>query len=295
MERSRKMKLVPNQVSRTVTRKALIVRKNSPQLFFISGITGVVASTVLACRATLRLDKTIHEIRVDLDDVKSRKDPEFEGSYITEDDYIRALTYTYTKSAFKLAQLYGPSILLGGLSIAALATSHTQLQRRNTALAATLTALSKAFDEYRIRVTKEIGEERETEIYRDVQEREIEINGQKEIVRSPGPDGFSPYARCFDESSRTFEKNAEINHVFLKCQQSYANQRLHARGHVFLNEVYDDLGLEHTKAGAVVGWVRDGDGDNYISFGLDRVCQLDYYEPRIWLDFNVDGPILDLI
>lgn len=285
------MKFVPSTITRSVSRKSLVLKKNSPQIFFVGGVTGVLASAVLACRATLRLEKTVHEIKTELQDVKEASSL----NKLNEEEYIRNLTYVYTKSAVKLARLYGPSVLLGGVSIATLATSHTQLRRRNAALTFTLAAVSKAFDEYRIRMAEELGEERELEIYRDVRERELEVDGKKEIVRSPGPDGYSPYARIFDESSRAFEKNAEINHVFIKLQQNYANQRLHARGHVFLNEVYDSLGLEHTKAGAVVGWVRNGKGDNFVDFGLGQICQRDYYEPRIWLDFNVDGPILDLI
>lgn len=288
------MKLVPITVSRSISRQALLARKHSPQIFFVGGVTGVVASAVLACRATLKLEKVAHEIKTELADVKESKES-IESTNYTEEQYIRDLTYVYVKSSVKLAKLYGPSILLGGASIAALATSHTQLRRRNAALTVTLAAVSKAFDEYRIRIAEEIGEEREIEIYRDVREREIEIDGKKEIVKSPGPDGYSIYARIFDENSRAFEKNAEINHVFIKLQQNYANQRLHARGHLFLNEVYDSLGLEHTKAGAIVGWVRDGNGDNFVDFGLNQICQLDYYEPRIWLDFNVDGDILDRI
>lgn len=287
------MKFVPNAVSRKVNRQALIIKKNSPGIFFVGGIAGILGSTVMACRATLKLDKTMHEIRTDLEDIKTKKS--HNDHYVREEDYIRDLTFVYTQSAFKLAKLYGPSILLGGASIAALTVSHNQLQRRNAALSYTLAAVSKAFDEYRVRVAEEIGEKKELEIYRDVQAHEVEINGQKELVKTTGPNGFSIYARCFDESSHQFEKNAEQNHIFLKLQQSVANQRLKQKGHLFLNDVYDALGFEDSQAGAVVGWLWDGDGDNYIDFGLNQSCLDDYYEPRIWVDFNVDGVIYDKI
>jgi hypothetical protein len=87
--------------------------------------------------------------------------------------------------------------------------------------------------------------------------------------------------------------------MFIRSQQNYANDLLNARGHVFLNEVYDMLGIERTSAGAVVGWVR-GNGDNEIDFGVlndlhsgQRFINGD--ERSVLLDFNVDGVVYDLI
>lgn len=77
-----------------------------------------------------------------------------------------------------------------------------------------------------------------------------------------------------------------------------ANDRLHARGHLFLNEVYEALGLPHTQAGAVVGWVV-GNGDNFVDFGLyTGEAARDFVNGRegsILLDFNVDGIVYDKI
>jgi hypothetical protein len=75
---------------------------------------------------------------------------------------------------------------------------------------------------------------------------------------------------------------------------------LRVRGHVFLNEVYDALGIERTKAGSVVGWVMGEGRANSIDFGLydgrERArAFVNGYERTIILDFNVDGVIYDLI
>jgi hypothetical protein len=86
--------------------------------------------------------------------------------------------------------------------------------------------------------------------------------------------------------------------MFLQCQQNYFNQQLKARGHVFLNEIYDAIGLERSKAGTIVGWVTDGNGDGYIDFGMFEDASrrfINGIEPSILLDFNVDGVIYDLI
>ena len=92
--------------------------------------------------------------------------------------------------------------------------------------------------------------------------------------------------------------------MFLFKQQNYANDTLKARGYLFLNEVYDMLGIPRTKAGQVVGWIYDEKhpiGDNFVDFGIVDVNNersrafMNGYERSIILDFNVDGNILDLI
>ena len=92
--------------------------------------------------------------------------------------------------------------------------------------------------------------------------------------------------------------------MFLKQQMNYANDVLKKRGYVFLNEVYEMLGIPKTKAGKIVGWIYDEKnpiGDNFIDFGIyneNREKNRDFvngYERVILLDFNVDGDILDMI
>ena len=94
--------------------------------------------------------------------------------------------------------------------------------------------------------------------------------------------------------------------MYLNAQQNYANDVLKTKGFIFLNDVYDLLGIPRTKAGQIVGWIYDPEnpehmGDNYVDFGIfdsNREKNRDFvngYEKVIILDFNVDGPILDLI
>ena len=92
--------------------------------------------------------------------------------------------------------------------------------------------------------------------------------------------------------------------MFLKDQQRYANDRLKTKGCLFLNEVYDMLGIPRTKAGAIVGWIFDEkhpNGDNFVDFGIYDIHNdkkrdfVNGYERTILLDFNVDGVIYDKI
>lgn len=126
---------------------------------------------------------------------------------------------------------------------------------------------------------------------------ETEINKEDKIEDR----GISEYARFFDDGCVGWTKDPEYNLAFLKAQQNYANNMLRTRGHLFLNEIYDLLGIPRTRAGAVVGWVYDKDhpGDNnYVDFGLYSERNRDFingFSRTVLLDFNVNGNILDLI
>ena len=288
-----------NVVTRTVARQVLVAKKNSPAIFFSAGVVGVVASTVLACRATLQLEDTLDSIKSDLDRAKGTNElRHFEDDNADENIYHKELTLAYSKGVLQITRLYAPAIVVGGLSIGALTGSHIALTRRNAAITAAYAAISKSFDEYRIRVRNHLGEEQERDIYHAVELREIEVEGKKSKDMVADPNRWSTYAKWFDEANPNWQKNSELNRLFVQCQQNYLNQLLQARGHVFLNEAYDQLGIDRTQAGQVVGWVTGGEGDGYIDFGIFEAYSSEFvngWERNIILDFNVDGAIYDKI
>jgi hypothetical protein len=294
------MSLVPEVVSRTVARNSLLIQKSSPGLLLGVGVVGMVGSTVLACRATLKMYDVLEEQNKQLNTAR-----ELEHVDYSEKDRARDITLIQFQSGVKIAKLYLPAIIVGGLSIYALMSSHNILTKRNVALTAAYSALEKGFNEYRGRVVEKYGEDEDRNLRYGSEEVEIldpETNKKKKVTRV-GPGEPSIYARFFDSTSASWEKIPEYNLFFLQCQQSYANDLLTARGHVFLNEVYDMLGLDRSEAGAVVGWLRspNGDTDNFINFGVfdGRTEQArDFVNGRegaILLDFNVDGIIYDRI
>lgn len=90
--------------------------------------------------------------------------------------------------------------------------------------------------------------------------------------------------------------------MYLKNQEQYANDKLKAERHLFLNDVYEMLGFPKTKAGQTVGWVYDEDnpvGDNFVSFGIIDIPlnhdAINGYKCDFIIDFNVDGEILSKI
>lgn len=272
-----------------INRKNLQFKKHSPHIFFGVGLTGSVTSTILACRATLKLSQELGRIEEDFAVARNQHD----GS---EDTTGRDMAHVYIRSAARLGKLYGPSVVVGGLSIAALSGAHVQMSRRNTSLMAAYASVAAAYEQYRLRVQNELGQERELELYRN--QFSVTKAETGEVVQMVDENGRSPYARCFDEASPHFERNAEYNRLYIQAQQNWMNEKLRAQGHLFLNEVYDALGFDRTPEGSVVGWVIAGDGDNYVDFGVWEAANSNFingWEPAVWLDFNVDGVIYDLI
>lgn len=301
------MNLVPAVISTKLGRNALRLQSASPTILFGVGIAGVVGGTVLACRATLKMDAVLDEATTKMDKVRNfQAEPrsEYPATY-TEKDRDHDLTLVRFQTGVKIVKLYAPAVIVSGIGIAALTSSHRILTSRNAALMAAYTTLDEAFTRYRGRVIDRYGEKIDQELRFDTEKVEIidpETKKKKNVTRALTGD-VSGYARFFDEYSPSWSKDPEVNLFFLKCQQNYVNDLLKARGHVFLNEVYDRLGMQRSQAGSVVGWILSDDGstDNHISFGVfegQTDSARDFVNGRngaVLCDFNVDGIIFDKI
>lgn len=291
------MKLIPQGLTQKVGRQLLIIRKNSPRSLFVVGMVGTVTSTVLACRATMKLDETLDDFKNDIDSVKD-KAANIPAKFYDRNQYNKDLARVYMQGTYKLTKLYAPALLIGGASLSALTGSHVTLTRRNTSLTAAYSALQMSYDAYRERVRQELNGDKELDIYHAIYKEDETVDGKIKELRKADPNRWSPYAKFFDEYNQNWQKSPEFNRIFIQAQQNYVNHLLQARGHVFLNEVYDQLGFDHTQAGAVVGWVIGQGGDNYIDFGMFENVSSKFvngWERSIILDFNVDGVIYDKI
>lgn len=299
------MKLMPNAITRQFGRQILQVQKHSPVILFGVGVVGVISTVVLASRASLKLEDQLDEVDAAKELAKLRFD-EGKNTKFTEKQYKRELVKVQVTGATRIAKLYAPALGVGIVSVGCLTGSHIILTNRNMALTAAYAALDKGYREYRSRVVDEIGEDRERELRYNSETGKVltttpDGKTKMESRQIPSEKGASIYARFFDECSSNWSRTPEYNLVFLRCQMNYANDMLRARGHLFLNEVYDMLGLERTKAGAVVGWVIGKDGDNFVDFGLydgNNERARDFVNGRegsVLLDFNVDGVIYDKI
>jgi hypothetical protein len=288
-------------------RQVLIAQKHSPVMLFGVGVVGVVTTAILASRATLKLDEILGEAeekKTQIEQAQAENDERYDEEAAKKDGIV-----VRTQTALKIAKLYAPAVVSATLTVSAFTGSHIILTRRNAAITAAYAALDRGFKQYRERVIGELGGEKDEEFRFGVIEKEMAVDTDEGVavktVRTLDKDqvkarGGSIYSRFFDEYSQNWSKVPSYNQMFLQAQQQYANDLLNARGHVFLNEVYDMLGLERSKEGAVVGWVK-GHGDGYVDFGVFRndtymgMQFVNGVEKSILLDFNVDGVIYDLI
>lgn len=295
---------IRNAITSRVGRQILTARKHSPAILFAAGTVGIIATVVVASRATLKLDAVLGEAEKDLALVEQAR--RLKPEAYTEQDARQDNVQIRIKSAVKIVKLYAPAVVLGSLSIAALTGSHVILNRRNAGLMAAYAALDKGWREYRARVVGEYGEDKDREFRYGFEEREIveeTKNGPVvKHIKRVGIEGASIYAKYFDEGSPNWDKRAGYNLNFLRSIQAQMNNKLYANGFVFLNEVYEELGIKRTSEGALVGWVLDGgSSDNYIDFGCFDGSRREFrdfvngWNSAILLDFNVDGVIYDKI
>lgn len=100
----------------------------------------------------------------------------------------------------------------------------------------------------------------------------------------------------FDDGCPGWSRDQRAVDMFLKYQEQYANDICRARGHLFLNEVYDMLGMPRRKIGQLVGWIYDA--GKRVDFGLKSKVNDRFNRGEVStaiLEFNVDGEILSKI
>ena len=305
----------------TVTNK---LQKHSPEILIVAGVVGAVASTVMACKATLKVNDILAESNETVNKIKETANNEEYKAVYSEEDKKKDLTICYLQTGFKLTKLYAPAVCLGALSLGAILTSNNILRKRNVALAAAYATVDQSFKQYRGNVIERFGEKIDYELKNNLKAKEIvettvDENGNEKTetktVYEPGdPSRFSGYGRYFEKYTRddeghtvinpNWEESNEYNMMFLKAMEKQANRILRTRKRLFLNEVYQMLGLPISKAGQVVGWVYDPenpDADSFVSFGLyDEGPQMysDFVygnDPAIFLNFNVQGDVWSMM
>ena len=303
---------IVNKAAFAVHKAWFKVKKHSPEILITAGVIGTVTSAVMACKATTKLSDILEDSKEQINQVHNfLEDEKIPESQYSKEDGNKDLAIIYAQTGIKLVKLYAPAVALGALSITGIVASNSILRKRNIALAAAYTTVDKTFKRYRNNVIDRFGEKIDKELRYGIKAREIEEivvddDGNektvKKTVEAADPVSmYSDYAKIYDAGCNGWTKDAEFNLMFLRHTQAQANDILKRRGYLFLNEVYDMLGFQRTKAGQVMGWIYDEEnpiGDNFVDFGIyntDIEKARDFVngiERVIILDFNVTN-ILD--
>lgn len=305
-------------IGRSFNKVSFNLKKHSPEILVAVGVVGTVTSAVMACKATTKLSGILEEAKDTVEKVHDTlADENITADRYSEEDSKKELAIIYTQTGLKIVKLYAPSVAFGALSLGCILTSNNILRKRNVALAAAYTTVYKSFKEYRNRVVERFGKEIDRELKYNIKAKEIketvvdEKGKEKKVkktIQVVDPNVNSEYSAFFEAGNPYWEKNGEYNLMFLRAQQQFANDKLRAKGYLFLNEVYEMLGIRQTQAGQIVGWVYDPKnedhiGDDYVDFGIrdiykplssvfDNASECEY-ERTYLLEFNVDGNIMN--
>lgn len=309
---------IMTKVSRNLNKFGLLAKKHSPEILLVAGIASGIGATVLACKATLKVDAVKEKTNKSIEKIHTATEAGVTeaGEEYTVEDSKKDLAIVYTQTGFELAKLYAPAVGLGVLSITSILAGHNIMRKRNVALAAAYTIVDNNFKAYRGRVVERFGKELDKELRYNIKAVEVEekvvnedgteqtIKKTVDVVDMESPESYTDYAKFFDAASPFWDKNAEYNLLFLKRQEEQATRKLRERGYLMLNDVYEMLGIMKTEAGAYVGWVYDknrSEEENKVSFCIYELHReanrafVNGTEPVILLDFNVDGYIMDMI
>ena len=304
-------------MSRSLHKVSFKFKKHSPEILVVTGVIGIVASTVMACKATTKVSDIVDEAKETIDIIHDSVGKDLhtsDGEEYTQEVANKDLAIVYVQTGWKLVKLYGPSVALGVASIGCMVGSNRILRKRNVALAAAFKAVDTSFKEYRGRVIDRFGKEMDRELRfgikaKEIEEKVVDENGNEatvtKTVEVADPNAtHSIYSVVWCEGNTGWTRSAELNKVFLIQTQNAANDKLRLNGILTLNEVYDMLGVPRTAYGQIAGWVYTEDdtiGDGYVDFGIfnandPKACDfINGYEKSIILDFNCIGNILEYI
>ena len=286
-------------LARSFGRVNLQLQKHSPEILLGVGLVGMVVAAVMAAKATLKVDEVIEEHNEAL-----------ERADIPEE---KTATMVYVNTGLELAKIYGPSVGLGALSIAAILASHGVMANRQVSLAAAYNLMVNGFNAYRQRVVEELGLDKDQDFLLGIREEmvkdvETDADGNtKKVKKSKVTMNGDPlfYARMFDTSNPNWKVDANLNMAWLESQERWLNDKLIIRGYLFLNEVWEDLGMSPRPEGQLVGWIlrspeqmKKEHRDGYISLGLNNKMNMSgqaYSDGGILINPNVDGVVHNLI
>lgn len=285
-------------ISRVLHKVAQVAQDHAPEILTALGIAGGVTAGVIAVKATPKMEPALDELEKGLANIDEAVQLE---AYEDPADARKDRVYVWVKTGKQFVKVYGPSIALGTVSIAAILYGHGLLKKRNALLIAAYQTLERSFAEYRQRVIADQGPAKDQE-YLTATKLVENTNEQGESTKTEvieSSHGGHPYRFHWSkETSTHWRIEPELNYYFLMARQNYWNDKLRFRGQVFLNEVLDDLGFDQTDTGAITGWTWQGEGDNMIDFGFEPAASaqmqmfLDGQIPDTVLDFNVDGVII---
>ena len=225
-----------------LSKTSLFCKKNASTILTCIGAVGVVATSILAVKATPKA----------LDLIK--KAEEEKGEDLTKTEVVKVAGPAYI-----------PAVVTGVTTIACIFGANTLNKRQQASLMSAYALLDNSYKDYRGKVKDLYGEESDEEVI-----EEIAKDKYQEETFIDEDDGKKLFYDSF--SGRYFRSTIE------KVQQAEyeLNRDLSMRDYATLNEFYDYLDLPPIAGGDDLGWSTGMNFDYYwqswIDFGHHKVA-----------------------
>ena len=297
----------------------LIARKHAPEIMIGAGIAGFGGTIYATAKATLKTNEILEKRDALLDNVAVNQ--EYNPSY-SEKDKAEDEADIKHRTRWRIVKAWAPVATLGTASVISILGGYRILNGRYVATAAAYKVLENSFDRYRGNVVNRFGKDMDWKLLNGMSDEELEKarrekdenrridaeNKRRKIGKKPKKTKYSEiYQGIFDDYSEHWQRYWTPQQVlhYLKRKQQEMNDRLRIQKHLFVNEVYDALGMPRTPEGAVTGWiVTNANKDTYVSLGIDEmpddelrsILAIDRNEDiRVKIRLNPDGLIYDMI
>lgn len=230
-----------SKLSKLVKNIRVATRKYQPEILTGMGIAGMITTTVMAVKVTPKALDLLAEVKAKHEEDNDRK--------------------AYSKDVItKVAPIYIPAAIVGGLSVGCLVGASATNFKRNTALATAYTLSESALKEYQEKVVETIGARKEEAVRAAVAKDNLErnpVNNNGIIITGSGD------TLCYDIlCKRYFTSNIEK----LKKIENDLNRRMRNENYISLNEFYYEVGLDDVAIGYEFGWNID---KGYIELELN--------------------------
>lgn len=236
---------------------------NTPAILTAIGVTGTIATAVLAGKASFKAAELIAEHeevseKFHMNDVTSQEEYEKNLSFKTKADLVW--------------KLYVPAIGTGAVTIACIVASNHVSTKRAAALASAYTISQEACREYKDKVLEKLGEKKEQELRDEISQDRVNRNPLGTFIVS------NANALCLDlHSGRYFRCDMET----IRKAENDINYRILGDNYASLTDFWEKVGLDRTSESDEIGWNSDMKLEVIYATAL-----ADNNEPCITLEFR---------
>ena len=265
-----------SSIGRGFTKVTKAVSKHSPLLLTIFGAVSVASTAVLTAKAAPKAKECIDSTK---EKIKDEEDPE-------------AVKHIKRNMYFDVAKLYAPAVVNGALGIAAIIGAHKINTSRQIALAATCALTEKKFEDYQKEAKELLGEKKESEIREKVAEKTAESDRFKNAPTVSCGDGRGEVLFFDDQSGRKFYSTHEKIDAAINALN--AMRLSHPDEEVDLNAFYDELDMDNTGAGSMLGWRPYDKLSQSIRIKRDYASCMDEYDREVPCCM-ISFPVIDVL